>query len=197
MNNVEHHHAGLPGRDYPASLPGFAARLLPCLEDTTERAFEFVVDIDISHEEWRARFDSLTSREKDVLHWIVEDKTSKQIADLLGISRKTVDFHRAHLMKKLGARSVVSLIKMASAGSACTDDNEAGRQAWAARLGRLTSRERKVLHWIIKEKLSKQIADLLGISRKTVDFHRAHMMEKLHARSLVHLVKMAVKRCAV
>jgi DNA-binding CsgD family transcriptional regulator len=65
-------------------------------------------------------------------------------------------------------------------------------QAWALRFGRLTPREQEVLHWIVEDKISKEIAQLLGISRKTVDFHRANLMEKLQARSLIHLIKMAI-----
>ncbi len=111
MNNVEHHRASLSGGDHRAIPFCFPAQPRPERHGTG--AHPSAVDSDIGEQAWRARFDSLTSRERDVLHWIVEEKLSKQIADLLGISRKTVDFHRAHLMKKLQARSLVHLVKMA------------------------------------------------------------------------------------
>ena len=41
--------------------------------------------------------------------------------------------------------------------------------------------------------LNKQIADQLGMSELTVKTHRAHVMEKTHADSLAHLVRMAEK----
>lgn len=59
----------------------------------------------------------------------------------------------------------------------------------ARRLGDLTHREREVLDLIIAGKLNKQIADLLGISIKTVEVHRARVMEKMGANSLAELVQ--------
>ena len=57
------------------------------------------------------------------------------------------------------------------------------------RLEKLTQREREVLELIIAGKLNKQIADQLGISIKTVEVHRARVMEKMGARSLAELVQ--------
>jgi len=56
------------------------------------------------------------------------------------------------------------------------------------RLDQLTQREREVLDLIIAGKLNKQIADVLGISIKTVEVHRARVMEKMAAQSLAELV---------
>jgi FixJ family two-component response regulator len=53
----------------------------------------------------------------------------------------------------------------------------------------LTQREREVLDLIIAGKLNKQIADLLSISIKTVEVHRARVMEKMAARTLAELVQ--------
>jgi FixJ family two-component response regulator len=53
----------------------------------------------------------------------------------------------------------------------------------------LTQREREVLDLIIAGKLNKQIADELGISIKTVEVHRARVMEKMAAGSLAELVQ--------
>lgn len=57
------------------------------------------------------------------------------------------------------------------------------------RLDQLTQREREVLDLIIIGKLNKQIADVLGISIKTVEVHRARVMEKMAAQSLAELVQ--------
>lgn len=56
-------------------------------------------------------------------------------------------------------------------------------------IGLLTQREREVLDLIIAGKLNKQIADILSISIKTVEVHRARVMEKMEARTLAELVQ--------
>lgn len=55
----------------------------------------------------------LTTREKEVLKLIAEGKSNKEIADLLCISTKTVEHHRASLMKKLGMKNVAEVIRYA------------------------------------------------------------------------------------
>lgn len=62
----------------------------------------------------------------------------------------------------------------------------------ARRLEHLTQREHEVLKLIIAGKLNKQIADVLGISIKTVEVHRARVMEKMGANSLAELVQHVV-----
>jgi FixJ family two-component response regulator len=62
----------------------------------------------------------------------------------------------------------------------------------ARRLAQLTTREREVLDLIVAGKLNKQIADVLGISIKTVEVHRARVMEKMGAPSLASLVRRIV-----
>lgn len=61
----------------------------------------------------RARLEQLTERERDVLSLIAAGRTNKEAAAALGISHRTVETHREHLMKKLGARSVAELIRFA------------------------------------------------------------------------------------
>lgn len=55
----------------------------------------------------------LTPRERQVLDLVVASKPNKIIADILGISIKTVELHRANMMAKLGVRSVPDLMKVA------------------------------------------------------------------------------------
>lgn len=56
---------------------------------------------------------SLSQREKEVLELIVQEYTSKEIADKLNISKQTVDTHRLNIMQKTGCKSLVGLIKFA------------------------------------------------------------------------------------
>jgi FixJ family two-component response regulator len=67
--------------------------------------------------------------------------------------------------------------------------NTASREAL---LAKLTSREAQVLERIVAGRLNKQIADDLGISIKTVEAHRANIMEKLGANTVADLLKIAL-----
>ena len=69
------------------------------------------------------------------------------------------------------------------------------QQAQASRgalLGRLTARESQVLERIVAGRLNKQIADDLNISIKTVEAHRANIMEKLSVSTVADLLKIAL-----
>lgn len=59
-------------------------------------------------------------------------------------------------------------------------------------IARLSPRERQVLDLVVASKPNKIIADILGISIKTVELHRANMMGKLGVRSLPELMKVAL-----
>jgi FixJ family two-component response regulator len=61
-----------------------------------------------------------------------------------------------------------------------------------ALMGKLTAREAQVLERIVAGRLNKQIADDLGISIKTVEAHRANIMEKLNANTVADLLKIAL-----
>ena len=65
-----------------------------------------------------------------------------------------------------------------------------------ALLSKLTSREAQVLERIVAGRLNKQIADDLGISIKTVEAHRANIMEKLNANTVADLLKIALGKSA-
>lgn len=57
------------------------------------------------------RFASLTSREKEVMERVVAGKLNKEIAYELGISLKTVELHRSHVMQKIQVKSLAELVK--------------------------------------------------------------------------------------
>jgi len=61
-----------------------------------------------------------------------------------------------------------------------------------SRLATLTPREDEVMDLVVAGRLNKQIAGELGIAMKTVENHRAHIMEKMGAESLAELVRMAM-----
>jgi FixJ family two-component response regulator len=63
--------------------------------------------------EVRERFDSLTSREREVIAMVVNGLLNKQIAGRLGITEITVKVHRVNMMRKMRARSVIELVGMA------------------------------------------------------------------------------------
>ena len=64
--------------------------------------------------EIRSAWDTLTQREKEVLKLVAEGHKNKDIADLLCISVKTVEKHRANLMEKLGLHNVAALTALAA-----------------------------------------------------------------------------------
>ena len=65
------------------------------------------------------------------------------------------------------------------------------RHSASERLGTLTPRERQVFEQVVAGRLNKQIAAELGIVEKTIKVHRARMMRKMNAASLVELVHLA------
>lgn len=66
------------------------------------------------------------------------------------------------------------------------------RHEGEAALAALTPREREVFEWVAAGAHAKQIAEALGISPRTVEVHKARVMEKLGARSVAELVRIAV-----
>ncbi len=78
------------------------------------KAFERDAEIrerDARCREIKTRFDLLTDRERDVMRLVADGKLNKVIAAELGISMKTVEFHRARLMEKMAVASVAELVQ--------------------------------------------------------------------------------------
>ena len=67
------------------------------------------------------------------------------------------------------------------------------RERIRARVAALTPREREVMALVTQGKANKVIAADLDLSQRTVEIHRAHVMQKMGANSLAHLVRMAIE----
>jgi FixJ family two-component response regulator len=68
---------------------------------------------DLEHARLVARYESLTSRERELLPLLVSALLNKQVAFELGITEYTVQFHRGHIMRKMQADSFAGLVRMA------------------------------------------------------------------------------------
>jgi len=91
--------------------------------DAIINAFKTIINGEHYHSDVRACIDqknldcfqgnSLTDRENEIVDLIVKGHSSKEIADILGISKWTVDSHRTNIRKKLGVSNVVGLVRFA------------------------------------------------------------------------------------
>jgi len=98
-----------------------------------------------------------------------------------------VDF----IEKPFNNELLLHAIQKAVAGSLHSSGTRVRRQEILQRLETLTTRERQVLGLVVAGETNKGAARRLGISEKTVEIHRAKVMEKMQAKSLAELVKMA------
>jgi two-component system, LuxR family, response regulator FixJ len=102
------------------------------------------------------------------------------------------------LEKPFDDEQLLSAVQSALAASQRTQDADAATAQIARRLASLTPREREVLDKLVAGQPNKTIAYDLGSSPRTVEVHRARVMEKMGVRSLAELVRMtiAVERSA-
>lgn len=86
------------------------------LVEAVERSYNFYYDIDIDLtdelDETEDSLNRLTSREREVLDHVVDGLSSREIADTLAVSTKTVEAHRARINDKMRADNVAHLIRM-------------------------------------------------------------------------------------
>src|SRR6201984_3349029 len=71
------------------------------------------LESDRALDELRNRFDTLSSREREIMLHVVAGRLNKQIANDIGIAESTVKVHRTHLMRKMKAHSLPELSRMA------------------------------------------------------------------------------------
>lgn len=92
----------------PVEGPALVNRVRRALELDRERR---AVQADVC--EARLRYARLSAREREVLALVGSGLSSKQIALKLGLSRRTIEVHRTHIMHKMGARSLAELLNRA------------------------------------------------------------------------------------
>jgi FixJ family two-component response regulator len=86
--------------------------LLTCIERALEQDRLYRKDA-LERASLLARYESLTPREQQVLPLLVRGMLNKQAAGELGITEYTVQIHRGHIMRKMGADSFATLVKLA------------------------------------------------------------------------------------
>ena len=94
--------------------------------------------------------------------------------------------------KPVNEEKLISTIRRALAHDGQRSAANLQAQAIADRFSQLTPREREVMELVIVGKLNKTIADVLNIAIKTVEIHRARVMDKMGAKSLAELVQFAM-----
>jgi two-component system response regulator TtrR len=93
------------------------------------------------------------------------------------------------LEKPFDYKRVVALIEECLERDAQERASHEKRRACSARLAQLTQREREVLDLVVAGRMNREIAEQLDISIKTVEAHRAKIMEKLEVHSVAELVQ--------
>jgi len=102
------------------------------------------------------------------------------------MKRGAVDF----IQKPFRDQELLDRINLAIEQNRRRREAEETMQDIAERVSSLTRREREVMDMVIQGKANKVIAIDLGLSQRTVEVHRAHVMDKMRARTLAELVRM-------
>lgn len=105
------------------------------------------------------------------------------------IKRGAVDF----VVKPFDYQKLIRLIRECIAQSAAKIRHRHETAATAAGFATLTPRERQVLQYVIAGNMNRVIAAELSLSIKTVEVHRARIMEKLQVQSLAELVRLSIE----
>ncbi|MEZ5615714.1 MAG: response regulator transcription factor [Rhodocyclaceae bacterium] len=104
------------------------------------------------------------------------------------LKKGAVDF----IEKPFGDKDMLQLVEQCLELDRATRDRRLKERRVAQRLSSLTEREREVMELVLAGKLNKQIADVLNISIKTVEVHRARIMDKMAVRSVAELVQAVI-----
>jgi DNA-binding NarL/FixJ family response regulator len=138
-----------------------------------------------------------------------QDTTLTQLCQRLVPLKQALQHHIDHLTVLHGAQpldasitfhvdgNTILRLEDRSAIRSSSDLTESSKlnpahQAFAQRMAKLTTRESEVIRLVVQGKLNKTIADILGISIKTVELHRKNGMTKLGARSVVELTRCVI-----
>jgi FixJ family two-component response regulator len=145
-----------------------------------------VSDIRMPHMSGLVLLEELRRREQTIRVIFVTAHADVPLA-VEAMRRGAADF----IEKPFEARILIQAIRLAAADDPAQLPRVLGSVPGEsdARLAALTRRERQVLELVVAGKFNKSIADILGISTKTVELHRASLMSKLGVRNLPDLVK--------
>jgi len=105
------------------------------------------------------------------------------------VRRGALDF----IEKPFDDEALIGLIRDALDKDAQDREASERQMDFGARLASLSARERDVLDRVVEGRLNKTIAEQLGISVKTVEFHRKRIMSKLRAKTATELVNLVVQ----
>jgi len=94
--------------------------------------------------------------------------------------------------KPFDYKQVVDLVREALQRDVAASAQRDRKRRLADRLAQLTQREREVLEFVVAGRMNREIAEALDISIKTVEAHRAKLMEKLEVGSVAELVQAVV-----
>jgi FixJ family two-component response regulator len=102
-----------------------------------------------------------------------------------------------YLLKPVDEVELLSAIKSAEERDKTQRDVEARNKVVLQRLAKLTPRERQTLEFITEGLSNKQIASALGLTEKTIKFHRGRLFKKMAARTLAELLRMTLETHAL
>lgn len=97
------------------------------------------------------------------------------------------------LEKPFSAQSFLNKVQAALGRSEVLYDRWRNAEATKARMALLSPRERTIVSHVVDGKSSREVAELLGISVRTVENHRTRIMEKLHVDSTLDIVKLFLR----
>jgi RNA polymerase sigma factor (sigma-70 family) len=104
------------------------------------------------------------------------------------VKQGAVDF----IEKPFDYKRIVATVRECMQRDAAMRATRSTKDAFRVRLATLTQREREVMDYVVAGQTNREIADILGISVKTVEAHRSRLMEKLDVESVAALVQNAV-----
>lgn len=145
----------------------------------------------------------LSLQQQEVLKLICQGYNTKEIADLLEppVSPKTVEYHRAEIKRKLGidthanvATTEITRMALKYFPDLLTDRPQAAKMEPEGDIFHaLTPQQMMVFKMYVKGYSTKEIAEFLKVSPKTVEFHRLRLFQKLGVNSPADVTALAVK----
>ncbi len=128
-------------------------------------------------------------RDRNILIPVIIITGYAEVADAVqAMKNGAIDF----IEKPFNSQYLLNQVHKGIAKDAQIRKERAQQQAGLARLALLTPREREVMDLVIAGKANKVIALELGLSMKTVEFHRARMMKKMKVDSVAELVNLSI-----